>query len=98
MVRTRATKGLILRATCRLVAHQIRISATDTRRTGSLVGIDHDMVLGSLLHDIEIVVVHRLRIVVIATWDDVAHIARLHSIVAVFVQPYLFISLKASSM
>ena len=30
-------------------------------------------------------VVHRLRIVVVATWDDVAHIARFHGIVAIFV-------------
>ena len=43
------------------------------------------MVLGSLLDDIEIVVVHRLRVVVVATWDDITHIARLHSVVAILV-------------
>ena len=50
--------------------------------------IDHDMMLGSLLDDIEIVVVHRLRIVMVATWDDITHIARLHCIVAILVHQF----------
>ena len=51
--------------------------------------IHHDVMLGSLLDDVQVVVVHRLRIVVVAAWDDVAHIARLHGIVAVFVHQFV---------
>ena len=49
------------------------------------MGIDHDMMLGSLLDDMQVVVVHRLRIVVVTTWDNVAYITRLHGIITVFV-------------
>ena len=85
MVGTRATKGLVLRAAGRLIADEVRIGTAETRRTRGLVGVDHDMMLGSLLHDIEVVVVHRLRVVMVATWDDVAYVAGLYGIVAVFV-------------
>ena len=49
------------------------------------MGIHHDMVLSRLLDAIEVVVVHRLRIVMVATRDDIADITRLHSIVAILV-------------
>ena len=49
------------------------------------MGVHHDMVLGGLLHHIQVVVVHRLRIVVVASWDDISHIARLDGIVAIAV-------------
>ena len=43
------------------------------------------MVLGSLLDDIEIVVVHALRVVMVTAWDDVSYISCLYSIVAIVV-------------
>ena len=49
------------------------------------MSIHHDAMLCCLFEYIHIVVVHRLRVVVVATWYDVAHIASLHSVVAIFV-------------
>ena len=47
--------------------------------------IDHDMVLSSLGHTIEIVVVEPLTIVVLATWDDITYITTFHGIVAILI-------------
>ena len=49
------------------------------------MGIDHDVVLGCLLHGIEVVVVHRLAVVEVATWNYITHISAFHGIVAVVV-------------
>ena len=49
------------------------------------MGVHHDVVLGSLLDAVEIMVVGRLRVVIVATGNDVAHIATLHGVVAVLV-------------
>ena len=49
------------------------------------MSVDHDMMLGSLLDDMHIVVVHRLRVVVVATRDDVSHISSLHCIITILV-------------
>ena len=49
------------------------------------MGIDHDVVLGGLADDVEIMVVHGLRVVVVAAGYDVAYVARLHGVVAVAV-------------
>ena len=43
------------------------------------------MVFGCLLDNALVVVVHKLRVVVFATWNNVAYVARLYGIVAVFV-------------
>ena len=48
------------------------------------MGIDHDMVLRSLLHGIEIVVVQPLSVMMLAKRQDITHVTALHSIVAVF--------------
>ena len=85
MIGVRTAEGLVLCAASRLVTNEVRPCTADTGGACCLVGIDHDMVLGSLFHYIEVVVVHRLRVVVVATWDDVAHVTSLHSVVAVFV-------------
>ncbi len=49
------------------------------------MGIDHDMVFGSLGDAIEIVVVDRLAIVMLTTWDDVADISTLDGVIAILV-------------
>ena len=49
------------------------------------MGIDHDVVLGSLGNTIEIMVVEPLPVVMLSTRNDIAYIAALHSIVAIFV-------------
>ena len=85
MERLVAGKRFILRPTCALVADEIGVGAAQTRRTRCLVGIDHDMVLGSLGDTIEVVVVHPLSVVMLATRNDIAHITTLHGIVAVFI-------------
>ena len=85
MVGTVAAKRLILRTASRLATHQVGIRAAESRRARRLVRVHHDVVLGSLLDDVQIVVVHRLRVVMVAAGYDVAHIARLHGIVAIFV-------------
>ena len=48
-----------------------------------LVGIDGDLVLSSFLDSVEVVVDHTLTVVVLTTWDDVAHIAALDGGVAI---------------
>ena len=60
MVGVGTAEGLVLRTTGTLVAHEVRIGTTDTRRACGLMGVHHDMVLRGLLHDVEIVIVHRL--------------------------------------
>ena len=47
------------------------------------MGIDHDMMLRSLLNGMEIVVVHPLAVMILAERQDIAHIAALHRIVAI---------------
>ena len=49
------------------------------------MGVHHDVVLGSLLDAVEIMVVGRLRVVIVATGNDVAHISALHSVIAILV-------------
>ena len=60
MVGIRTAESLILCTTGRLSTYEVGPGAAKAGRTGGLVGVHHDMVLGSLLDDIEIVVVHRL--------------------------------------
>ena len=85
VVRLAATKGLILGATCRLVAHEVWPCATQTSGASSFMGVHHDVVLSSLLYAVEVVVIGGLRVMIVATGDDVAHIATLHSIVAILI-------------
>ena len=47
------------------------------------MGIDHDMIVSSLSHAVEVVIVHPLTVVVFATWHDVAHVATLNSRIAI---------------
>ena len=80
-----AAESLVLRASGALVAYQVGIGAAKARGTGCLVGVDHDVVLGGLLHGIEIVVVHGLRVVMVAAGNDVSHVTGLHGVVAVII-------------
>ena len=47
--------------------------------------IHHDMMLCSLLNYMHVVVVHRLRIVMITTWNDVSDISSLYCIITVLI-------------
>ena len=55
----------VLLTTARLVTDKVWIGATQARRTDSLVTINHNIMLGSLLHGIEVVVYHKLAEVVL---------------------------------
>ncbi len=68
-----------------LVAHEVGIGAGKTGGTHCLVAVNHDVVLGSLLHGIEVMVHHALAVVRLALGQNVAHIATLHGIVAVLI-------------
>ena len=81
----RTAERHVLCAACRLVAYEVRPCAADAGGTCSLVSVHHDVVLGSGLDDALIVVVHQLRVVILAARDDVAYVACLHSIVAILV-------------
>ncbi len=83
--RLRTSESLVLGAAGRLVAYEVGPRAAETRGTHGLVGVDHDTVVGRFLHGIEIVVDHPLVVVVVALGDDVAHVARLHGVVAMLV-------------
>ena len=76
---------LILGAAGAFVTHQVGVGAAQARGSGGLVRIHHDMVLGGLFHSMQVMVVHILAVVMLATRNDVAHIAGLHSIVTIFV-------------
>ena len=49
------------------------------------MSVHHDVVLGRLLDAVEIVVVGGLRVMVVASRNDVAHVAALHGIIAILV-------------
>ena len=83
MERLASAKGFVLGATRRLIAYQVGIGAAKSRRTYSLMGIDHNLIFGSFLHGIQIMIIHPLAIVIFSTRNDVAHIATLHGIVSV---------------
>ena len=85
VIRLAAAKCLILCTTGTLVTHQVRPGAADTCRTGCLVGIYHDMMLGSCFNHTLVVIVHQLAVVILTSWDDIAHITGLHGIIAIFV-------------
>ena len=78
-----ATERLVLGAAGTLVADEVGVGAAETCWANGLVGIDHDMVLGSLGDGIEVVVDHPLAVVVLTARDDVAHVAALHGVVAI---------------
>ena len=83
MVHGVAAEALILRTACTLVANQVGPGAADAGGAGSFVGVDHDVVVGSLLDAVLVVVVHPLAVVVFAARHDVAHVAALHGGIAV---------------
>ena len=85
MIRLVTAKCLILCTTCTLVANQVRPGTADTCRTGCLVSIHHDMMLGSGLDDTLVVIVHQLAVMILASRDDITHITGLHGIITIFV-------------
>ena len=78
-------KRLILCTTSRLVTNEIRIGTAKTCRANSLVCIYHDVVFGRLGNAIEVVIIEPLSVVMLATWNNVAHITTLYRIVSIFV-------------
>ena len=89
VVGTRASECLVLCSARALVAHEVRIGAADARRTRRLMRVNHDVMLRRLLDDIEVMIVHRLRVMVVATRDDVAYIACLHGVITVLVHQFV---------
>ena len=85
MVRTASAERLILSATRALVADPVWPCACDTRGTCCLMRVDHDVVLCGLGDATQVVVVHLLREMIVATRYDVAHVTALHGIVAILV-------------
>ena len=53
------------------------------------MAVHHDVVLGGLFDYVEIVVVHRLRVVMVAARYYIAHIAGLHGVVAILVHQFV---------
>ena len=80
-----AVGGLVLSAACCLIANEVGPGTTKACRTYGLVGIDHNMMLGSLLDAIEVVVHHPLTIMILPPGDDIAHIATFHGSVAILI-------------
>ena len=60
MIGATSAERFVFRSTCALVSYQVRIGATKACRAHGLMRVDHDTVLGSLLHHIKIVLVHGL--------------------------------------
>ena len=78
-----AAERLVLCAARTLVGDEVGVGSAQTGGACGLVGVDHDVVVGGLLHGIEVVVVQPLAVVVLSAGDDVAHIAALDGVVAV---------------
>ncbi len=83
MVYVVTAKRLIFSSACRFVTDQVGIGAADTGGAYSFVSVYHDFVVRCFLHRIQIVVVHPLSIVVLATWNDIAYIAAFYRIISV---------------
>ena len=83
MSRFGSSESLIFCTASTLVANQVRISAAETGRTHSLMGIYHDVIIGSTGYGMLIVIDFQLTVVMLATRNDVAHITALYSIVAI---------------
>ena len=80
-----AVGGLVLSAACCLIAYQVGPGTAEACRMYGLVGIDHNMMLDSLLDAIEVVVVHPLAVMILPPGDDIAHVATLHGSVAILI-------------
>ena len=78
-------KCLILGSTGTLVTDHVGPSAAQARGAHSLVGIDHDVMLGGLLNAVLVMIDDPLAIVILATGQDVSHIAALDGVIAQFV-------------
>ena len=68
-----------------LVANHIGPRAAEARGSHRLVGVDHNMMLGSLHDGIVIVVVDGLAVMPFGEGDDGTHVAALHGIVAILI-------------
>ena len=89
MIGTGTAESLVFCATGTFIAHQIRISAAKSCRTHSLMTVHHNVMLGSLFDHIEIMVVHRLTVMMVTTWNHITHIACLHSIITIFIHQFI---------
>jgi hypothetical protein len=85
MVRHCTSECLILCSACSLCTDEVRICTAETGRTYHLMTVEHDLMLGSLLHHVHVVVDERLAGVVLADRKDIADITALDSVVSVFV-------------
>lgn len=79
------THRLELAAASRLLRHPVGICAAEACGTRSLVAIDHDMMACGLIGDIEHMVYHPLRSVMLAARDDGTYITGLDGIIAMIV-------------
>ena len=80
-----SAESLILSATRSLIAYKVRICTAESCRAYSLVSIDHDVMLCSLLDGVEIMIVHPLSVMMLALRQYVSHISALHCIISVLV-------------
>jgi hypothetical protein len=85
MMRHGTSEGLILSSSRRLVAYEVRIGAAETCRAYGLMSIDHDLMLGSLLQCIKIMIDERLAVVVLAYRKDISYISALDGVIAILV-------------
>ncbi len=88
-----------------LVAYKIRVCTGKTRRTNSLMRIDHDLMVGSLTDSPQVVVNRILVIVILTLGKNITHISALHRIIAItihqiigLIHPALIVRYRAGSL
>ena len=78
-------KGLVFTSACWLVAYEVRIGTTQTRRAHCLVSIHHNAVVSSFFNSIKVVIVHPLTVMVFASRNDIPYITAFYGGVFVLV-------------
>ena len=78
-----ASEWLIFCSTSGFITDQVRISAADTCRAYCFVSIHHNLVVCCFLHRIQIMIIHPLSVMVLATGNNIADITALYRVIAV---------------
>ena len=78
-----STHRLKLSTASRLLRYPVGVGATKTCRTHSFVTVNHNAIFSRFLGNKDVVVVHPLRRVILASWYDWTDIARLERVVAI---------------
>ena len=78
-------KSLVFRTSGRLITNQVWIRAAKSRRTYCLMGINHDTMLRSFSHSIQIMIIKPLSVMMFSTGNYIPHITTLDRVISIFI-------------